>query len=130
MVGARLASSPGTSDLNGLPTLPSTDYNRQDIVLNSKDSASITAYSGFSAEPSRPSQSPSVGSLKSMCPPKNISAHPSTTQSILLFAVNRGFIIVLLFSRFSPLPRSLFVTRYILLPSSILAERGISVGKT
>ena len=54
-------SNPSTSDINGLPALPSAEYNGREVVMDSKDSVSMSADSYFSAESSRqPQPLPSV----------------------------------------------------------------------
>ena len=85
--------SVGTPDINGLPVLPLADHNGREVVLNFKDSVSMLADTDFSTEPSEQSQPPSVGPVQPQHPPRTTASHPSTIQSILLFAVDQRFII-------------------------------------
>jgi len=86
-------SSADPSDLDGLPAIPSVDYSRREVVLGPKDSASMSADSDFSTETSGHSEPPSICPLKPPHPLPGIITHPDTTQPILLFPVNRHFII-------------------------------------
>ena len=69
--------------------------------MDSKDSVFMSADSYFPAESSRQPQPLSIGPLKPQHPPKTTSAHPSTNQSIFLFAIDRRFIISALICLFA-----------------------------
>ena len=84
-------SSPYTLDLNGLSAPPSVDRIRREVVLDSKNSVTMSTDGDFSTKPSGQPQPPSPNPPEPQYPPQNIS-----TQAVFSFATERLFIISLI----------------------------------
>ena len=105
-------------DHHDLPPPPSTHQNGHEVVFDSKHSVFTSNDSDFLTEPPGPPQPPFPNLLESQFSSRNTSTHPSTTQAILPFAVDRLSIIS--YPLFLPFPLSLlhslfFFTRSILI---------------
>ena len=85
-------SSADTTDFHGSPAPLSADLDTQEVVLDSKDFTSMCADSGPSTEPSNQSQPPSVKPLEPPYPLRKTVTHPTATQLILTFFLDRRFI--------------------------------------
>ena len=81
------------SDLTSQPVLPSADRDKQEVLWGLDDSISKPRDNGLSSAKMSTSQPPSVSPIKPQHPPKTTGTHPSISQSIISFAIDRRFIL-------------------------------------